>query len=189
MAVPKAIETVYGGYRFRSRLEARWGVFFDAVGSAWEYEPEGFIVDGAPYLPDFLLPKSEQYLEVKPQSCLDREGLGFVCDRYVRTLLSLSKDLRSESALLVGPPGPWGNSHKSGALVNITNTSCDGGYAFGGWGKWHICHHYVGLRVIQSSLGVCNYCGKQTDADDKQIMSAFASSRGHRFEHNERWRP
>ena len=27
----KAIETVYNGYRFRSRLEARWAVFFDAL--------------------------------------------------------------------------------------------------------------------------------------------------------------
>ena len=25
----KAIETYYKGYRFRSRLEARWAVFFD----------------------------------------------------------------------------------------------------------------------------------------------------------------
>jgi hypothetical protein len=29
----KAIETQYNGYRFRSRLEARWAVFFDA--RAW----------------------------------------------------------------------------------------------------------------------------------------------------------
>ena len=28
----KAIETEYNGYRFRSRLEARWAVFFDALG-------------------------------------------------------------------------------------------------------------------------------------------------------------
>jgi hypothetical protein len=27
----KAIETRYKGYRFRSRLEARWSVFFDAM--------------------------------------------------------------------------------------------------------------------------------------------------------------
>jgi len=28
----KAIETEYDGHRFRSRLEARWAVFFNAVG-------------------------------------------------------------------------------------------------------------------------------------------------------------
>ena len=38
----KAIETVYNGYRFRSRLEARWAVFFDAMQIRYEYEPEGF---------------------------------------------------------------------------------------------------------------------------------------------------
>ncbi len=50
----KAIETRYKGYRFRSRLEARWAVFFDALGLAWEYEPEGFDLGEAGwYLPDF----------------------------------------------------------------------------------------------------------------------------------------
>jgi hypothetical protein len=38
----KPIETRYRGYRFRSRLEARWAVFFDVAGVAWQYEPEGF---------------------------------------------------------------------------------------------------------------------------------------------------
>ena len=32
----KAIETKYKGFRFRSRLEARWAVFFDALGIEWE---------------------------------------------------------------------------------------------------------------------------------------------------------
>lgn len=53
----KAIETVYKGFKFRSRLEARYAVFFDALGISWEYEPEGFeLSDGTKYLPDFRLP-------------------------------------------------------------------------------------------------------------------------------------
>lgn len=51
----KPIETVYNGYRFRSRLEARWAVFFDALGVKYEYEPEGFQRNGVLYLPDFLI--------------------------------------------------------------------------------------------------------------------------------------
>ena len=52
----KPIETFYHGCRFRSRLEARWAVFFDALGVPWEYEPEGFdLGDGTYYLPDFRL--------------------------------------------------------------------------------------------------------------------------------------
>jgi hypothetical protein len=38
----KAKETHYNGYRFRSRLEARWAVFFDALDIKYEYEKEGF---------------------------------------------------------------------------------------------------------------------------------------------------
>lgn len=52
----KAIETEYKGYRFRSRLEARWAVFFDALGIKWEYEPQGFLLpSGLQYLPDFQI--------------------------------------------------------------------------------------------------------------------------------------
>ena len=52
----KIIETSYKGYKFRSRLEARWAVFFDTCGVKWEYEPEGFdLGNGIWYLPDFLL--------------------------------------------------------------------------------------------------------------------------------------
>jgi hypothetical protein len=62
----RAIETAYKGYRFRSRLEARWAVFFDALGVRWEYEPEGFDLgpDGW-YLPDFWLPGPRMWAEVK----------------------------------------------------------------------------------------------------------------------------
>lgn len=64
----KAIETKYKGYRFRSRLEARWAVFFDALGIKWEYEPEGFDLDEAGYyLPDFRLTEHNQYVEIKPE--------------------------------------------------------------------------------------------------------------------------
>lgn len=52
----KAIQTKYNGYLFRSRLEARWAVFFDACGVKYEYEPEGYdLGNGLFYLPDFLL--------------------------------------------------------------------------------------------------------------------------------------
>ena len=52
----KPIPTVYKGYRFRSRLEARWAVFFDVCGAKWEYEPEGFdLGNGIYYLPDFVV--------------------------------------------------------------------------------------------------------------------------------------
>ena len=62
----KPIETEYNGYRFRSRLEARWAVFFDSLKIKYEYEQEGFqLPNGKKYLPDFYLPEEEYYIEVK----------------------------------------------------------------------------------------------------------------------------
>lgn len=61
-----AIETLYDGYRFRSRLEARWAVFFNALKMKYIYEPEGFrFSDGTMYLPDFFLPETKTFFEVK----------------------------------------------------------------------------------------------------------------------------
>lgn len=65
---PKAITTVYNGFRFRSRLEARWAVFLDQLGIKYEYEPEGFVLgDGSTYLPDFRLTEFGCWLEIKPR--------------------------------------------------------------------------------------------------------------------------
>lgn len=60
-----AIETEYKGYLFRSRLEARWAVFFDTAGIEWKYESEGYEVGEHRYLPDFWLPGSQVWVEVK----------------------------------------------------------------------------------------------------------------------------
>lgn len=66
--VIQAKETKYKGYRFRSRLEARWAVFFDAMGIKWEYEKEGFDLGKVgSYLPDFWLPQIQAWAEVKGQ--------------------------------------------------------------------------------------------------------------------------
>jgi hypothetical protein len=61
----KAIETRYNGYHFRSRLEARWAVFFDSLNIPYRYEPEGYDLEGLWYLPDFYLPRQRYYLDVK----------------------------------------------------------------------------------------------------------------------------
>lgn len=50
----QVIETDYNGYRFRSRIEARWAIFFDACGLVWNYESEGFkLRNDNWFLPDF----------------------------------------------------------------------------------------------------------------------------------------
>lgn len=74
----QAIETEYAGCRFRSRLEARWAVFFDALRIPWEHEPDGFETSFGKYLPDFKIriPQTEdsghyQWFEVKPDEWVE----------------------------------------------------------------------------------------------------------------------
>lgn len=66
MDYAKPITTNYKGYRFRSRLEARWAVFLSAMFEKFEYEKEGFdFGNGFQYLPDFWLPRLKCWAEVK----------------------------------------------------------------------------------------------------------------------------
>ena len=68
-----AIEPPYSGRRFRSRIEARWDVFFDALRTHYVYEPEGYDLKGSGwvrtdgpgllYLPDFWLTDLRIYIE------------------------------------------------------------------------------------------------------------------------------
>lgn len=80
-----AIETKYNGHLFRSRLEARWAVFFDVLGVRYLYEPERFLVTNThghnigTYLPDFHLPDYGTWVEVKG-------SLGDCSDEYLEMI-------------------------------------------------------------------------------------------------------
>lgn len=79
----KPIETYYNGYRFRSRLEARWAVFFDEVGIEYEYEMEGYTFNkNVYYLPDFYLPSLKTFVEIKPHGSCE---IAFKDGKYVPT--------------------------------------------------------------------------------------------------------
>src|SRR5690242_11919488 len=69
----RSIQTRYAGIVFRSKLEADWARAFDALGVEWQYEHEGRYFGDVFYLPDFWLPRSRQFVEVKavfePDDC------------------------------------------------------------------------------------------------------------------------
>lgn len=122
----KAIETIYGGYRFRSRIEARWAVFFTRLGLEWEYEPQGYkLSSGSLYLPDFLLPELGLYIEIKPLNAflVDPNGVRrweeFAEDiaenwGHDRSVHTKNPGVRAEAVMLCGPipdpdnVRPWG---------------------------------------------------------------------------------
>lgn len=101
----QAIETAYKGRLFRSRLEARWAVFFDAMKMQWQYEPEGYkLSDGTCYLPDFKIttPQGQtRWFEIKP--------LGTGSDRKLE-LFSKSLDRRHEMEPEDRPASPSGHA-------------------------------------------------------------------------------
>ena len=89
----KAIRTYYNGILFRSKLEAQWAKFFDKIGIKWIYEPEGYtFADGTQYLPDFYLPESDAYFEVK----------GIMNDKDMHKIEMLIKE--SSKAVIIGEP-------------------------------------------------------------------------------------
>lgn len=71
-SIIKSIPTKYNGYTFRSRLEARWAVFFDELKIEYEYEKEGYEIAGIKYLPDFWLKTVNMWAEVKPEKHFDK---------------------------------------------------------------------------------------------------------------------
>jgi hypothetical protein len=61
----RTIPQKHGGTIYRSRTEARWAEFFRITFTPFEYEPEGYQLGSAWYVPDFLLTEAEAFFEVK----------------------------------------------------------------------------------------------------------------------------
>lgn len=89
--------TIYRGTRYRSRLEARWAVFFDTLQIPAQYEPTPVRLPSGVYIPDFWLPTNLLYIECKPQP-------------HARPVLARLAELTHATdrrcALLVGTPTP-----------------------------------------------------------------------------------
>jgi hypothetical protein len=56
-------EVIYKGCKFRSRLEARWAIFFDEMNFDWVY----FLPKNDSYSPDFYLPERNSFIEISEQ--------------------------------------------------------------------------------------------------------------------------
>jgi hypothetical protein len=99
------IETYYKGYKFRSRLEARWAVFFDALCLKWQYEVDGFqLTNGEYYLPDFkiiTINKQIWWVEIKP---LDDDGDGKLQQLRLDHHAKHPNDFDTEFEVLSGDP-------------------------------------------------------------------------------------
>lgn len=186
----KAIETHYRGHRFRSRLEARWAVFFDTLDLLWEYELEGFeLQDGTRYLPDFRVrtPQgSHRWIEVKPPIVSTDSKFESFCKAL---------EPEGETAVLVsGSPLDWLNSgrsfcprcgapHKDPLETTIycwqcdIETPCGGGHPFEANGVMGaIWAPHKGTILIEWDE-LCHFRGL--------LMQAAIRAQRARFEHGE----
>jgi hypothetical protein len=62
-------------------------VIFQELGVRWEYEPEGYVVRGKCYLPDFWIEEWNAWFEVKPMSEQHK----------MRSLVSMLQQLRRDT--------------------------------------------------------------------------------------------
>lgn len=187
MSSVKPIQTVYRGYRFRSRLEARWAVAFDCMGVKWEYEPEGFeLSHGRRYLPDFRVkcwgtrgdysgPPFDLYIEVK----------GHMTFKDAEKIWEFSGERHENPVLIVGNIPDEGMCHDSvgvgayepmdGIAVSPFNYDFIDGDNFAAYPAAHKGRFY--LWGDDS-----NYINPD---DVEQMECAYRIARQARFEHGE----
>ena len=180
----KVIETVYRDYRFRSRLEARWAVFFDSVGIPYEYEPEGFeMSDGTKYLPDFYLPDSDDYFEVKGYMTeYDMHKIRKFMDESHKPVTIGYSDFSFEACSYY--PEPDGDVYSLEEKIDsnlIKCNACGKHYFIGECGGWHCrcCNAYDGDKYHTPVWNGSNYWAKP----EPHIREALEKARQARFEH------
>jgi len=193
-----AIETRYAGYRFRSRLEARWYVFFEVLGVQAEYEEQGFTVPGRSantrtyYLPDFYLPQHGLYYEVKPShpEQVDLDGVTRWEDfahevvtawDHSRTVMSVGEIPNADAVDQSGPPRP--EKHYEAGIYMLGFTVL----------AWCACPTGKHFDVQVDGRGGNIPCGceriiderRYQTGDDPRILAAYRAARAARFEHGE----
>lgn len=175
MSEIKPIQTRYKGYNFRSRLEARYAVFFDALDIDWEYESEGYdLGELGWYLPDFYLPQVSRFVEVKRAGGFDNLAIG--------KCVALALLLKCKVLLCEGTPG----DRYFFNTVDYNKYNDVGGVWFG---QVELCngHHYHKTEHrFYSNPGWWpthdyGYC----DEEYKDFMKAAYVARSARFEHGQ----
>lgn len=161
-----ALETRYGGCRFRSRIEARWAVFFTHMSIQWEYEPQGFHLPTGNYLPDFRLRFGDHYVwwEVKGQKP-NRDEMELAWELYEET-----------GSYVYIAHGDIPRDHREQSRVA----------AFGAVrARWFVTAG-SGRDWAKSTIGLTPVDLPQEGVDHPLLLAAYTAARSARFEHGER---
>jgi hypothetical protein len=172
----KAIETKYSGRYFRSRLEARWAVWFTEMGIKWEYEIVGMDLDGERYLPDFFLPEFDWHIEIKPMeiSRMEAARLGRIVSKWnsgkiddtlavIRGQPSFDGYTLRHSGIDYGTPLMFADCRKCKGVSYVSKDDTV-------WGEAGI--HTCGFNAERKPL-----------PDGKRIMAAYETAIRYQFDH------
>lgn len=169
------IETVYKGYRFRSRLEARWAVFFDAMGMPYQYEKEGYdLKEAGWYLPDFWLPEQNCFIEIRP-------AVKFVYDTKCAALSYLS----NETVLYIAGE-PYFKEYRIAIYEPDMARAMPNSNPY----QFAVCRRCAGIWIYDDK-GTCQNlnCSSDCNSDrypllkDNRLLAAYTKARQARFEH------
>ena len=188
----KPIETWYKGCRFRSRLEARYAVLFEHAGVRWEYEPQGFVINGRAYLPDFLLPECGTWVEVKgSEEDLDQT---LMRDAALELPNRAGADEHQPRLLLLGPlpepgeVGDWGWLGLSPIEVGPGESE-----VFGDWWGFGVYRETRRLACLRDTSSATpdqydegEWLTPARDPYAPGVPAAYMAARSARFEHGER---
>ncbi|KKN39232.1 hypothetical protein LCGC14_0745150 [marine sediment metagenome] len=167
----KPIDTYWNGHLFRSRLEARWAVFFDTYGTEYDYEPEGFQLEKRWYLPDFYLPGEQIWVEIKPRL----ENMAVYPP--IEELVTKSG---TEGILLEGRPYP---GQYRAALYYPNHFDTQSGGELSGCRKCPALGFYLG-GATQTVFAAC-VCTEERwkgTCDSDRLQAAFEAASTARFE-------
>lgn len=192
----QALETRWKGFRFRSRLEARWSVFFHTLKLDWYYEPQGFRLSQKMfYLPDYYVVEPAWWFEIKPY-----EPQGFDRTKLLTFGLNTPKinGKQPEFAILIGDPYVDNDSSYKTYIPELRGSDMVLQHVAWYWLECLLCHKllFTNLSITQDKRYVytCTACQKRLQTGEvtkravatdprltPKLQLAYVKARSERF--------
>ena len=193
----KPIQTRYKGYNFRSRLEARWAIFFDLIGFKWEYETEGYDLGRVGYyLPDFVVStlNNRKYVyEIKPRDSAegeeklklltkDHEIFYYGCVLHGDPVDAILNHVLNGEFIICPRCGriQYGSGYSDGLYCD----TCDFETSSGGGNPEEESKIFIGINYYPHKGDILLH-DKSLEKFNLMIMNAAYKARSARFEHGE----
>ena len=182
----RVLQTKYDGHHFRSRLEARWAVFFKELKIPYLYELDGFDLGEAGwYLPDFFLPGVPSRNDPKGQKGIWIEVKPIAPEEtYCKKLYALVEDTQLPLIVLIGAVSSGSDFEKEyeeyrwwDSLPDTEDhVTVDTGML------WHKCYKCGKIKIDYGyEYQGCFACDGHADSEHPSITAAVTEALSERF--------